>query len=201
MSKKHSDHKALLVSSEVESKYPKPFRIFNCFLNYKLIEAVKEMFSGERCWQKEDLHHVMRNIRNTVKSITQRANESLTRGIELLEGQVNELEESNEEEKHLKGRARLLELYHKRDSMLRQKSRVNWITLGDGDTRFFHQAIQKRRSHNNIIRLKWQGVLLTDPNRIRDAFYQHFSGFFSENFVKIFSLGSLGLQQLQDEGR
>ena len=44
----------------------------------------------------------------------------------------------------------LKELYKKKDSMFRQKSRMDWIDLSDGNTKFFHQAIQRRIFKSSI---------------------------------------------------
>ncbi|XP_026433567.1 uncharacterized protein LOC113331007 [Papaver somniferum] len=39
------------------------------------------------------------------------------------------------------------------ESMLKQKSRVQWLDLGDSNNSFFHNSIKERRSMNNILTL------------------------------------------------
>lgn len=36
----------------------------------------------------------------------------------------------------------------------KQRSRVNWLQLGDQNTRFFHQTTLQRRQYNKILRLQ-----------------------------------------------
>lgn len=42
LSKKHSDHKALLLYCEEVKKESHPFKIFNCFLNNELLEEIRQ---------------------------------------------------------------------------------------------------------------------------------------------------------------
>ncbi|XP_026436021.1 uncharacterized protein LOC113333864 [Papaver somniferum] len=39
------------------------------------------------------------------------------------------------------------------ESMKKQKSRVQWLDLGDSNTHFFHNSLKERRSRNNILTL------------------------------------------------
>lgn len=36
------------------------------------------------------------------------------------------------------------------ESMLKQKSRVQWLELGDGNNKFFHRSLMVRRNKNQI---------------------------------------------------
>ncbi|KAL8555726.1 hypothetical protein ACS0TY_003514 [Phlomoides rotata] len=65
-----------------------------------------------------------------------------------------EIYKRNEEQAWL-----LVEL-EKRDSLLRQKSRVKWLEEGDNNSRFFHNFINKRRKRNEIL-----GMLIEDEWR------------------------------------
>ena len=63
--------------------------------------------------------------------------------------------------------------------MLLRKSRINWLKEGDKNTRFFHQAIQKRRARNKITHLNQDGQVITSPNGIKQILTDHFSSLFS----------------------
>ena len=45
---------------------------------------------------------------------------------------------------------RLVELYHREEIMWRQRSRLQWLTEGNRNTRFFHMRVSMRRKKNMI---------------------------------------------------
>lgn len=52
-------------------------------------------------------------------------------------------------------------------SMLRKKSRVQWMELGDSNNHFFHSTLKERRCRNNILTLKDElGHTLEDDKEI-----------------------------------
>ncbi|KAL8492247.1 hypothetical protein ACS0TY_023765 [Phlomoides rotata] len=53
--------------------------------------------------------------------------------------------------------AGLLVELERRDSLLRQKSRVKWIEDGDTNSSFFHNFINKRRKRNEILGMLIEG--------------------------------------------
>lgn len=76
--------------------------------------------------------------------------------------------------------------------MLKQKARISWLKEGDRNTKFFHQAIQRRRSRNNIRKLTYKGKSIIDPLEIRQAFHQHYKDQFSKrSLAKLFSVKEL----------
>ena len=85
--------------------------------------------------------------------------------------------------------------------MLMQKARMNWIPLGDGNTKFFHQAIQRRRNVNTVLRLQHKGEWISDPSKIKEAFFEHYSDFFQNKHSTLLTLGSLSLPQLPHESK
>ncbi|KAK1365256.1 hypothetical protein POM88_040817 [Heracleum sosnowskyi] len=71
-----------------------------------------------------------------------------------LEEKVAKLEEDNGPRNELAIlKMSLEELCLTRDSMLKQKARVDWLKEGDINTKKFHQVIQKRRARNSIKKL------------------------------------------------
>lgn len=50
--------------------------------------------------------------------------------------------------------------------MLKQHARVLWLKEGDRNSKFFHQAIQKRRSKNAMKQLRCNGRTTHDPGVI-----------------------------------
>ena len=53
------------------------------------------------------------------------------------------------------------------ESALRQKARIQWLSLTDNYTKFFHTSIHERQSHDRIKNLiDSDGVVMTDPSHI-----------------------------------
>lgn len=77
-----------------------------------------------------------------------------------------------------------------------QKYRVQWLSLGDQNTRFYHNACQERIARNNINLLFIEdGEVLTDPVAISREVVDYFQQFMqsqSDNAV------STNLEELQD---
>ncbi|KAK1382324.1 hypothetical protein POM88_020059 [Heracleum sosnowskyi] len=61
-----------------------------------------------------------------------------------------------------------------KDRMLKQKARVEWLKEGDRNSKFFHQAIQRRRARNMIRKIQWKGGVLTEPSEIKQTAKEHF---------------------------
>ena len=85
--------------------------------------------------------------------------------------------------------------------MFRQKSRMDWIDLSDGNTKFFHQAIQRRIFKSSIKKNLFEGRWISDSNEIREAFYIYYSQFFKNNHSELLGLGSLVLSSLSSSSK
>lgn len=63
---------------------------------------------------------------------------------------------------------RLVELYHREELMWRQRSRIEWLSAGDRNTKFFHLRASIRRKKNMIKALSNSlGVLTDNPAELR----------------------------------
>jgi hypothetical protein len=49
---------------------------------------------------------------------------------------------------------RIVELQHREETMWRQRSRIQWLSEGDKNTRFFHMRANGRKKKNRVSRLK-----------------------------------------------
>lgn len=94
-----------------------------------------------------------------------------------------------------------MKLYSKKESMLKQKARLNWLKLGDRNPIFFHKAIQKRRHRNIIKRVFWNGAWLTDSESIKRTFYQFYSAFLRQSGVSLLGLGTFPLPSLDESSK
>lgn len=71
------------------------------------------------------------------------------------------------------------ELHHK-EALLAQKARISWIQQGDGNTKYFHNAIKYRERRNQIEMLKVGEEWLSEVREIKDEIRRHFQEQFSE---------------------
>ena len=61
------------------------------------------------------------------------------------------------------------------ESALRKKAKLNWLALGDENTRYFHQSIQHRRKCNAINVLHLQDGTTSNPRKIQEAFQKYYT--------------------------
>ncbi|XP_057774946.1 uncharacterized protein LOC130993927 [Salvia miltiorrhiza] len=69
----------------------------------------------------------------------------------------------------------------RKNSMLQQKSRMNWLVDGDRNTTFFHNMIKFRNRGFSIGHLKIDGVVVHDPDVIKTHVTDFFSSLFTED--------------------
>ncbi|XP_077237281.1 uncharacterized protein LOC143878953 [Tasmannia lanceolata] len=61
------------------------------------------------------------------------------------------------------------------ESLYRQKSRVQWLDLGDSNTKFFHSFVKNRLNSNSILASnRNDGSISSDPSEIETMFVNHF---------------------------
>lgn len=72
---------------------------------------------------------------------------------------------------------------------MKQKSRVSWLNLGDGNNSYFHKTVKIRNSPNLIKVLKDEhGNKVTDMEKIKDmaiCFYKRLLGHTYHNFCTV----------------
>ncbi|XP_050217541.1 uncharacterized protein LOC126668378 [Mercurialis annua] len=61
------------------------------------------------------------------------------------------------------------------ESIIRQKSRISWIKLGDQNTNFFHRSMIQRQARKKIISIALNnGSICSDPERIKMEIVKHY---------------------------
>ncbi|PWA52122.1 hypothetical protein CTI12_AA457560 [Artemisia annua] len=72
------------------------------------------------------------------------------------------------------------ELLTREELMWKQRSRIQWLSEGDKNTRFFHSRASNRRKRNSILRLKDQdGRWIDNEEDVRSLVARYFSDLFS----------------------
>ena len=198
--RKHSDHKPILLYSGNNFKAPRPFKLFNYHLKEALLDKIKKLVKGKVNWCNLNIHQALKEVNILIKEFTKGNNSQMDKEILQLESKLEELEESRAHTKeHTEVKERLQELYSAKESMLRQKSRLKWLRLGDGNTKFYHQTIQRRISKNRISKIYWGNKWVADPEGIQKVFFLHFSKFFQNNGSTLLDIGELVLPRLSVE--
>ena len=62
--------------------------------------------------------------------------------------------------------ARLVELDHREEIMWRERSRVQWLSEGNKNTRFFHLHARQRKMNNKITSLRLPSGEVTEDHKV-----------------------------------
>ncbi|XP_077228466.1 uncharacterized protein LOC143861423 [Tasmannia lanceolata] len=174
----------------------KPFKFHNMWLSdTSLYEVV------ERAWNSKirgnPIFIIFKKLQGTKRAIKDWNRNSFWR-VDILAPQIRKtLDEIQtkvavdprnsclrDEEKAI--REKFIRIAKQEESLFHQKSRVNWLNLGDSNTEFFHSAMSMRRNQNQIQAIEDQnGELCTKPQGIADILVNHFSCLLNHNISMI----------------
>ncbi|XP_077232359.1 uncharacterized protein LOC143869136 [Tasmannia lanceolata] len=188
-----SDHSPIIVStSPVQSTGGKPFKFHNMWLSdTSLYEVV------ERAWHLKisgnPMFRIFKKLQGTKRAIKIWNHNSFGR-IDILAPQFRkDLDEIQTkiglDPRNLSLRAAEQDIREKftrtaqqEESLFHQKSRVDWLNLGDSNTEYFHSAMSMRRNQNQIQAIEDDnGELCTEPKGIADILVNHFSCLLNHN--------------------
>lgn len=202
--RKNSDHRGLLLSLDRDNWGPKPFKFFNAWLHDKtLLDKVYSIISSTNSQGSCSLQHLLKNIKEGAKIWNKESNDNIFIAIDKVEQNLEVLEDRcNNPEIVLAARDFLENLQLTKDKMLFQMAKVHWLKDGDRNSKFFHQAIQKRKAMNRIQKISWKGSQCVKPDSIKNAFLSHFKDFFRKrNDGNIFIISDLIQDSLSSEDR
>ncbi|GLT99814.1 hypothetical protein SLE2022_172280 [Rubroshorea leprosula] len=187
-----SDHCPIVIKSSVADWGPKPFRVLDAWQQHpqfkkvveeKWKELAEEGYAGYRCKQKlKRLKEFLKGWNKEVFGNMEAQFQSLANGVEQVDLK-NELIELEEGEVVLRkeGFQQLWEILWKREAIWKQKSRSNWVRLGDQNTRYFHKIANGRKAQNSISGLWSNGQWVEDPDMVKDEMVKYFSKMFRED--------------------
>ncbi|KAK1370282.1 hypothetical protein POM88_036374 [Heracleum sosnowskyi] len=180
LSRKNSDHRGILLRAKQQNWGPKPFRAFNVWLrNSSLNKELEEHFSKSSGLTNHHLQQKLRNVKHVIKTWNLSMNGNIFQRISEMEDKFAKLDEENGPRNELTIlKMSMEELCLIRDSMLKQKARVEWLKEGDRNSKFFNQAIQKIRVRNLIKKLLCKRRLSSDPLEIKQEAKAHFQQVF-----------------------
>ncbi|XP_058776165.1 uncharacterized protein LOC131650474 [Vicia villosa] len=73
--------------------------------------------------------------------------------------------------------AKVVELNQMEENILKQKAKIDWLKLDDGNNSFFHNSIRERNKHNNMSTLtSLNGELLSNRTDISNEILSFYTG-------------------------
>ncbi|XP_050222570.1 uncharacterized protein LOC126672659 [Mercurialis annua] len=178
-----SDHAPLVVkfNDPVVNSF-KPFRFFNLWVEATDFQEIvmnswNEQVEGHKMYRVvQKLKRLKKELRklnmSTFCDISTQAREKLREDQEKV--QKNPLD-ARMLEVELSSVNNLRKLLRLEESFYRQKCRVQWIELGDLNTKFFHKSLVQRQATNRITHLKVDGEIIEDNERISQCIIEYYN--------------------------
>ncbi|XP_021991259.1 uncharacterized protein LOC110888021 [Helianthus annuus] len=134
-----------------------------------------------------------------------RENELISSALIELERLEQEMEnrELEEEEQWIlaENRKGIKEIEARRNSDVKQRSRVKWSIDGDENSRFFHSVINKRKALNKIQGLNIDSAWISKPAKVKKHIFAFFRDKFGEDLPDRPDLICENFKQLSDEDK
>ncbi|XP_050207686.1 uncharacterized protein LOC126657101 [Mercurialis annua] len=135
-------------------------------------------------WHEEyqgfTMFKIVKKLRGLKTSFPSLTKSSILKDIQLDPLDTSLLEEERAMVNHLR------KLLISEESFYKQQSRINWLNLGDSNTKFFHNSVKQRRSRNIISILKVDSDrFIIDKDEIHGEMTNYCKNLFSNNgFVR-----------------
>ncbi|XP_071713654.1 uncharacterized protein [Rutidosis leptorrhynchoides] len=198
-----SDHCAIILKDEERNFGPKPFKVFDAWLDQIDIEEVIQS-----AWDTEVLVINRKDciFRNRLKNVINAIKEWSINKFDTLEGEIEvhrlvaqnlelKAEHSVLDESELKSWRNSRKLWFEKEkiksSILKQKARIKWVLEGDENSKFFHSMVRMRNNKNTIRGLLVDGSWKDNPEDIKYEAVSHFSNRFKEPDIERPSLEDL----------
>lgn len=182
-----SDHSPCLIDTAcpLHTSGTKPFKFYNHLTSHPTflssIEAAWKL-AGSKAWDLSSLGVKLKNVKRPLKtlhkecfSVIQNRVSEVNVCLKIVQVQAMENSTTSRflEERDLQEKYNFLRGIE--ESFFHQKSRVNWLRLGDHNTPFYQQVAAARASQNaNRSIMLPDGTVLTDPDIISSIAIAHF---------------------------
>ncbi|XP_058774928.1 uncharacterized protein LOC131649188 [Vicia villosa] len=167
-----SDHCPIWLFGSYFDWGPKPFKFFKCWCDHKEFYQFVEA-SKLKVWNKEVFGVLDLDVDKAVSSLN-------ALDLEVANVMSGGGMGGDNREARVVASKEVWESMLVREGVLRQKSRCNWIRLGDSNSRFFHSFMKGRFRRNNILSLDSDGGRLMKVEDIRREVFNHFKNCFTE---------------------
>ncbi|GLU01310.1 hypothetical protein SLE2022_186220 [Rubroshorea leprosula] len=186
-----SDHCPIMVKNEARNWGPKPFKLFNVWLqNPSFRELVENQWNNSdiRGWGGFVVKEKLKRLKNCVKDWTRNQVQGVDKHIEEAKAKIAKLDGKGEsqqlsEEECLRRRDMMICLWENiqiKEDMAKQKSRKSWMKAGDANTSYFHQCIKGRWRRSEINSLSIRGKVFEGVNELKQGVAEYFMSLFTE---------------------
>ncbi|XP_058180127.1 uncharacterized protein LOC131298670 [Rhododendron vialii] len=205
-----SDHCPIVLLDDGRDWGPKPFRFMDIWLsNPKCMAIAKDTWENTQVsgWAGYMILQKCRAIKEKLKVWNKEEFGDVNSVLQIIEAELHQFDliaeerqlSADERASRCKSKSEFWRLSRLTESLWRQKSRVNWMKLGNKNTRYF-QAIANNRFRRNMVgSIKVNGTLLEDPKDIKEAAIEHFRRNFHEEKVSRPMLGGTFQRKLDPD--
>ena len=162
-----------------------PFKFFNFWANHPaFLGLVKEAWESEV--HRTPMYRLackLKRVKATLKAFNFHSFGKLRERVEDARESLNQAQSallnSSSDPMLIDNEKKYLKIYHDlayaEEGFLKQKSRVQWLKLGDQNTSFFHKSVKARNARNaiKVINLA-NGCRIEDPEAIKQEAVDHF---------------------------
>ncbi|XP_071739246.1 uncharacterized protein [Rutidosis leptorrhynchoides] len=159
-----SDHVPIVLKDERKDFGPKPFKVFDVWLDEDGVDQVIV-----DAWEKPTDSGIDKEI-EILKDKSLKL-ELKAETVVLNEAELESWKES---------RSKWLENEKIKAKMLKQKAQLKWNIEGDENTSFFHSMIRNKYNRCNICGLNIKGIWCEEPRDIKAEVFNHFKKIFDE---------------------
>ncbi|KAI8573289.1 hypothetical protein RHMOL_Rhmol01G0266800 [Rhododendron molle] len=204
-----SDHCFILVNVLPDTLRRSPFKFFNFWMRHSQFkeELRKSWSSPVTGSTKFRLYEKLSRLKPVLREFNKKFFSQISERVIKAREELLHVQEqcfqypydaalvSLEKELHLK----FIDLSLDEESFKKQKSRVQWLALGDQNTRFFHLKVKSHCLRNKILSLtNAEGIRLTDPKAVQDEILGYYTGLLGSPFLhskEAFSVLRLAVSQ------
>ncbi|KAH7840791.1 hypothetical protein Vadar_021656 [Vaccinium darrowii] len=188
-----SDHCAILVTVLPEVYVRRPFKFFNFWLkNSNFKEAIVSSWDSPLvCSVRSRLGLKLKRLKPVLKGLNQHYYSDISGRVTQLRMELGQIQaqfqgdpdnialQEREQEVYLN----FVEMSGAEEAFKKQKSRVQWLALGDQNTQFFHHKLKSHCVRHKILSLNTStGVRLTDPTEIKKEILGYYEGLLGSSF-------------------
>ncbi|CAN1152031.1 LINE-1 reverse transcriptase homolog [Linum perenne] len=205
-----SDHCGVLLNTDMNvASLPKSFKFFNCWIQNKDYDKIVA-----EAWERVNVvdpnngfHRVyakLKEVKNALKQLNKDQFSDVSRRVieaeeNLKAAQMALLTSSGlvdvEEVKVCKGK--WIELRNAEESLYRQKSRENWLKLGDSNTAYFHRAVKIKQVKKQIGYLELSnGAISSNMGEITQEIVSYYMNLLGKSDPQVRKVSGAELDQL-----
>ncbi|KAJ4881254.1 Uncharacterized protein Rs2_38309 [Raphanus sativus] len=204
-----SDHTPCLINLSTPLPYTgtRPFKFLNLLTNHPLfLESIETawILCGSRAVDLHVLAFKLKQIKRAIKTLNKERFSDIQKRVRITNDLLKVLQVKSLKEPTTENFEAEQMLHHKwtflrgiEEAFFKQKSRINWLQLGDQNTLFFMKVAAAHYSYNAIMSLLLpNGDLITDPNQICQIAVDHFMKLLAPTVLPQLSSSILWFQQL-----